>query len=140
MTTFEQQMKEARLEIMRMVLGIFQTSAQLLAEGIVDNTPVDTGFLRNSFMVSLQPLKPLASHIGPPPSPDSTMAAIGKAKLTDTIYMGFTAVYALRIEYGFDGMDSLGRYYNQSGRFFVRNQVQRWPEYVNKSIRMAGKR
>lgn len=145
MKTFEQQMKEARLEIMRVVLGVFHTSAQFVAEGIIDGTPVDTGFLRNSFIVSLSPLPSLIKKgddateaISADVAKSNASLSIGKAKLTDTIHMGFTAVYAMRMEYGFDGTDSLGRQYNQSGRFFVRNQVQRWPEYVTKSIKMAG--
>lgn len=135
MASFSEQVKQFQVDSMKMALAIFQTSAQFIAEGIVDDTPIDTGFLRNSFMVSLRPLPPIGTELGL----SSDTSAIAQAKLTDTIHMGFTAVYAMRLEYGFDGMDSLGRYYNQSGRFFVRNQVQRWPEYVNKSIRLAGK-
>lgn len=135
--SFAEQVKQFQIDAMRMVLAVFQTSAQFIAEGIVDNTPVDTGFLRNSFIVSLQPLPPITSTIGSPTNPALANAAIAYAQLPDTIYMGFTASYAMRMEYGFEGADSLGRVYNQSGRFFVRNQVQRWPEYVTKAMRQA---
>jgi hypothetical protein len=41
-------------------------------------------------------------------------------------------VYAKRLEYGFVGTDSLGRYYNQPGRFFVTDTCKRWPQIVQK--------
>ncbi|NNV20533.1 HK97 gp10 family phage protein [Ochrobactrum pseudogrignonense] len=105
---------------------VFQTAAQFLAEDILERTPVDTGFLRGSFRTD--PNKPV--KIGDTPNGFEGIAA---AKATDTIYMGFGAVYAMRIEYGFDGEDSLGRYYYQDGAGMVRLAWQNWPQHVSKA-------
>jgi len=105
---------------------VFQTAAQFLAEDILERTPVDTGFLRGSFRTD--PNKPV--QVGDTPN---GFEGIASAKATDTIYMGFGAVYAMRIEYGFDGEDSLGRYYYQDGAGMVRLAWQNWPQHVSKA-------
>lgn len=38
--------------------------------------------------------------------------------------------YAMRIEHGFTGTDSLGRNYNQAGRFFVGDNAARFSQFV----------
>ena len=63
---------------------------------------------------------------------------IAGAELTDTIYLGFQAAYALRMEYGFIGQDSLGRTYNQSGNQFVGLAAQRWQEFVDNAAKDIG--
>ncbi len=111
----------------RRMIAVFQTSASFLAEEIIERTPVDTGFLRASFSTQLN--RPV--QIG---DSGQDMSAISQAGVGDTIYMGFGAVYAMRIEYGFDGPDSLGRVYHQAGAAMVRLSVQNWPLHVKKAI------
>jgi hypothetical protein len=60
---------------------------------------------------------------------------IAGAQLGETVFLGFQAAYAMRMEYGFVGADSLGRYFNQQGYGFVRLTAQRWPEIVEESAR-----
>lgn len=55
------------------------------------------------------------------------------AEIGDTIYLGFQAAYALRMEYGFVGQDSLGRNYNQRGFGFVEKTGERWPQIVKQA-------
>lgn len=100
------------------------------------NMPVDTNFLRASGRASIN--APLPLDAVPPkektPVPYSTAAyslIIQGAKLGDTIYFCYTAVYAARINYGFEGQDSLGRTYNQAGRQFVGLAAQQWNSIVN---------
>lgn len=50
--------------------------------------------------------------------------------LGDTLDARWTASYALRIELGFSGTDSLGRSYNQEGRHFVGQNAAKWPQFV----------
>lgn len=57
-------------------------------------------------------------------------AAIANMEIGDAVRAVFTAPHARRMEYGFSGTDSLGRTYNQAGRFFVRNAVQQWQTVV----------
>jgi hypothetical protein len=56
------------------------------------------------------------------------------ANLGDTIYIGWTAAYAMRMEYGFQGPDSLGRVYNQPGNGFARSAAQNWPKIVDRVV------
>lgn len=49
----------------------------------------------------------------------------------ETLYIGFQANYARRMNYGFVGEDSLGRTYNQSGFGFVEKAAARWPFIVD---------
>ena len=61
----------------------------------------------------------------------STRAAVVSGlKLGEVFMMRNNAVYAMRIEYGFVGTDSLGRHYNQQGRYFVTQNVAAWPTIV----------
>lgn len=51
------------------------------------------------------------------------------------LYLGYQAVYARRLNYGFTGTDSLGRTYNQSGRATssasrCRNGRRSWPRLI----------
>lgn len=111
---------------------IFKESAQELfskaqtpvAQG--GNMPVDTGFLRNSFVSGLNGSTSLTG-------PDAYVAAIAGAKLGDVVFGGWTAKYAARIEFGFSGQDSLGRTYNQDGRGFARKAAMEWQQIVQRN-------
>ena len=69
--------------------------------------PVDTGALRNSGF---------------------TEPATQQNK---TATVGFTMVYAPRIEFGFVGADSLGRNYNQAARPYLKPAVERMARKFN---------
>ena len=120
----------------RRMTMVFRESAQQLfseaqrpaASG--GSMPIDTGFLRNSFVAGLNGSTSLTGA-------DSYVAAIAGANLGDVVDGGWTAAYAARIEFGFNGTDSLGRKFNQSGRGFARKAVMRWPEIVRESVRKA---
>ena len=60
----------------------------------------------------------------------AVVLSAAKVSLGDTINARWTQAYALRIELGFSGTDSLGRTYNQAGRHFVGANAKRWPEFV----------
>jgi hypothetical protein len=114
---------------------VFRSSAQKLAEAVMEDvgpgqgqTPIDTGNLRNSLMASTASMP--AVREGEFSAPDITLAIAG-AEVGQTIYLGFQAAYARRLNSGFTGTDSLGRNYNQSGRFFVESKANRWQEFVD---------
>lgn len=91
--------------------------------------PVDTGNLRRSLMASTAEMPALKE--GKEEFSDSGVEmVISGAELGSTVYLGFQAAYALRMEYGFVGQDSLGRTYNQAGYGFVEAAAQRWPQIV----------
>lgn len=133
--SFADQVGGFHKDVMKLILAVFQTSVQFMAEDIVKTSPVDTGFLRNSFQITPNALPSIGSGgIGL----EGISGAVAGIKLTDTVYLSFTAEYAMRLEYGFEGADSLGRLYNQSGRFWVRGAAQNWNSYVEQAFRKAG--
>lgn len=115
--------------------SIFQASAQRVANEVRvtvnegGRLPIDLGNLRRSLMAStseMPSVKPEQETFA-----DSGIEmVIAGAELGSTVYLGFQADYAARMEYGFVGADSLGRVYNHSGFGFAAAVAQRWPQIV----------
>lgn len=131
------------------LLGVVQQSTQDVVElikkpiGAGGNMPIDTSFLQNSLQGSATAMPTIdAAHNGEQPpmygNAAQIEALIAGMKLGDTLHFGFTAVYAMRQNYGFTGTDSLGRNYNQQGRFFVELALQQWPQLVENNQRRLG--
>jgi hypothetical protein len=95
--------------------------------------PVDTGFLRASLVTAVnQPLpSPGKAAWGTSTSMQMTLS---QATIGDYITAGYTAVYAMRLEYGFVGQDALGRSYSQPPRGWVRAAAMQWPQIVNRVV------
>jgi hypothetical protein len=115
--------------------AIFQDAAQTVADEVRTTIneggrlPIDLGNLRRSLMAStadMPAVKPEQISF----SGSQVEMVIAGAQLGSTIYLGFQAAYAARMEYGFVGTDSLGRVYNQAGFGFVAASAQRWPQTV----------
>lgn len=105
----------------------FRNGALDFYDALADATPVDTGNLRNSLVAHLNGAG-VSTVTGPGRnSADSTfrggaeqsIANIMNAKLGDRISYVYHATYARRLNLGFVGYDSLGRFYNQAGRFWI---------------------
>lgn len=90
---------------------------------VVGKIPVAEGDLRASLRAQLMGG---ASAVGA----DSYAVALAGYEVGDNLTFEWTAPYARRIEYGFVGTDSLGRTYNQPGRFFVGANAQRFSSFV----------
>jgi hypothetical protein len=111
--------------------AVFKESAQrVFADmrvpvGAGGNMPVVTGFLRASFLATLNtPADTVTYRTGSGPAAvhaDTVALVIAGAKLGDTIYGVFTANYARHVEYGTSRM---------TGRGFVRLAAQKWPQIV----------
>lgn len=99
---------------------VWEIASTPIAQG--GRMPVDTGFLRGSARGSTDGMP---SSSGAPPELIFATIRVGQ-----TVWVGWTAVYALRQEYGFFGKDSLGREYSQHGKAFMRTAVQQWPQIV----------
>jgi len=86
-----------------------------------DATPIDTGALRASMAVGVNGNVPSGpfNEYGSVSNDTEALSQIGRLKLGDKCTIVWRAPYAMRLEYGFIGMDRLGRYYNQAGRFFA---------------------
>lgn len=113
------------------MLAVFRTAAQYVIEDVRDRTPVDTGFLRSSWTVSLDGPLPMRS---PNPGgafahqPQSYSLRIAGAELGSTIYASFVANYAGHVEYGARGRAGVG---------MVRLAAQAWPQHVNRAVAEA---
>jgi len=118
--------------------AIFKESMQELVATAQSRVPVDTGFMKNSLLASTAMMPPIDP--GSKPEPGATYpytgteisAAISGTELGDTVYLGYTAAYARRLEFGFDGVDSLGRVYRQQPLAFVRLAAQDWANIVRR--------
>ncbi len=120
----------------------------LLVEEIVRNLSlgapgVVTGFLRSSLVASTAFI-PLFGDEEPQEgkryaSPDwaSLEATIMSAKITEPLFIGLSAVYARRLEYGFVGPDALGRVYNQPGYGFIARAMQRRKAFLEEAAKAA---
>lgn len=100
----------------------------------VDGTPVDFGVLKGSWQPAIgQP----ANIPGQPDTNGAYVMSRISMRLLDIdiasgqkFYLTNNCVYARRIEYGFVGPDSLGRVFNQPGRFYVTRAVKSWNSIV----------
>lgn len=125
---FATQVREAADKIKARQQAIFRGSAARVLEhasvpkGQGGRMPVDTGFLRNSVRASTEGV----------PNSGSTDPALAFARMVvgDSVTVGWTAAYAMRMEHGFAGEDKLGRTYAQQGNGFLRAAVQNWDAIV----------
>lgn len=96
--------------------------------------PVVTGTLRGSFVNSAN-----GAEMGTAdPAIYGLMSAqaIGDGDF-ETVTFGWTAIYALRVNSGFFGEDSLGRTYNQNGAHYVEFGTDQWKRIVAKEAAKA---
>jgi hypothetical protein len=123
--------------------AVFHMSAEDIAEEIVAKSPIDTGFLRHSFQASGTQMPVIRADAKPaagmnyPVDTGPINLVIANVPLGGTVYLGFVAAYARRLEYGFVGEDSLGRTYNQAGVGMVRLAAQNWPWIVAEATARA---
>lgn len=105
--------------------AVFRESSQRVIDDIIDNTPVDTGFLRASLRVTVGGQLPIANQDRPNGAASYSLPAyaftIAGAQPGDSIVAGFTAAYAPALEFGTDTI---------APRAFVRGAAQRWPAIV----------
>ena len=111
----------------------FRNGALDFYDALADATPVLTGNLRNSLVATVNGETSIVTGPGSNPS-DSTfrggaetsISNIMGAKLGDRISFMYNAPYVRRLNYGFTGYDSLGRFYNQAGRFWIQRVGARY--------------
>jgi hypothetical protein len=108
--------------------ALARVACQDLSEAVVDDTPIDTGFLVGNWQPSLNAPTLAVDETGSGNGYAQSKVGIVVAgiKAGDVYYMVNNAAYARRIEYGFVGADSLGRVYNQPGRHMVTINIKRW--------------
>lgn len=115
---------------------------QNLNNAIIQATPVDTGFLRASWHASLD-----APPATPPTGETDKSGTVTIARLNmlgaqmkagRTYFLRNGAAYAMRLEFGFVGTDSLGRKINQPPRAFVRRTMARANTIARRTVAEMG--
>lgn len=107
--------------------GVFRESTQRVASNAANGVPIDTGFARASVRASLDAM-PFADKDKPkdvqavPFDFSDVVLTIAKAELEDTIFIGWTANYAIFLEYGHSAQAPSG---------FVRIAAEQWPQIVS---------
>ncbi len=96
---------------------VFEAAQRPKAQG--GNMPVDTGFLRNTFV---------AESNGFSTGPDAYVMQIAGMELGDTLVGGWTAQYARHVEYGTSRM---------AGSFFALRAAQQWQSIVARNAERA---
>jgi hypothetical protein len=152
MGSFEASVKQFTIEAKENASLIFRTAADKLHKDVITpkgsqnrdaigpaidqggNLPHDTGNLGRSLAVSTTDFPEVDAGLASYSDMSSTDSfTISGLDFGDTLYMGFQAVYAPRMNYGFVGTDSLGRQYNQSGHFFVELSAAKWQQFVSEA-------
>lgn len=112
--------------------ALARQTCQETAERVHAATPVDTGNLRGNWQPSIGgvPTEPQDSAPADAALADISLVCAG-IKAGAVFHMANNAAYARRLEYGFVGTDSLGRTYNQAGRYYVRDTVAKFREIVD---------
>lgn len=125
-------------ECKRAQTSIHRTAAQKVGNDVTKTVneggllPIKSGNLRSSFKSSTSAMVTMDSTPEEYSSEDWQLAILG-AEMGKPLYMGFRAAYAARQNYGFTGSDSLGRNYNQSGKFFLEATEARWQNFVREA-------
>lgn len=118
---------EARTE------AVYRRSVELLADEMGTTkpnggrVPVLTTNLSKSVLASTTAMPKTAPG---PFSGSDVGAVVATLKLGQPIWLGYQAVYARRVNYGFVGADKLGRVFNQQGAHFVEYAIEMWPTIV----------
>lgn len=112
--------------------AVFKTASQMVVAQMQELVPVDTGFCRASIQASLTEMPSINGNAYPKINkpgvykykPFEIEMTIKGWTPTHTLYIGYTAAYAKKLEYGHSG---------QAPRGFVRLTAQRWPEIVQQA-------
>lgn len=127
MTTFTAQIKAFADRTQEKIEAVVKQAAQEVfsiaqtpkAQG--GRMPVDTGFLRNSLIATLN-----GSTVGG--GADAYVLAVAGAELGDTIFAGWTANYARFMEYGTS---------KTPANFFMLSAAQQWQAIVAKNAALV---
>jgi hypothetical protein len=142
MSSFAAEISEWVTEVKAYHEAVFHESAQRVTDlmntprGQGGNLPVDTGYLWHSLQASNSEMPKINPEAQPAKAASYAYSSgpielvINGTELGQAIYLGYTAAYAARINYGFTGQDSLGRNYSQRGAMFVELAAQKWQSIV----------
>lgn len=119
--------------------AVHKRSVEMLGEEMIrtkangGRLPVDTGNLEKS-QVASQEAMPKVAPAGTKFAGSNLGAVVATMDVSKPLYIGMTANYARRRNFGFVGADSLGRKYNDAGDHFVEGAAAEWTNIVNRAI------
>lgn len=94
--------------------------------------PFDTGNLARSLLASTSDMPKTAEG---PFSGSNVGAVAATLRLDQPVWLGYQAIYARRMNFGFVGADKLGRVFNQAGNHFVEGAIAKWPQIVEQAAK-----
>ena len=89
-------------------------------------TPVNTGYLRANWQVSI---KGNTMPVGE----QGNLTVLATLRMGDKVIISNPVRYAARIEYGFVGADKLGRIYNQTGVGMMTQTIAELPQIAQRA-------
>lgn len=112
----------------RLAQAAFRATAQDSVDRVKELTPVDTGNLRANWTTMRgDQVEPVAGRVPPPEE------AVMRLRIGDKLIVLNPVVYARRVEFGFVGEDSRGRYFSQAGRGMVQQTVVEVPAIAERA-------
>ncbi|MCR6502591.1 hypothetical protein MUO32_26545 [Shinella sp. CPCC 101442] len=121
--------------------AVFRLATQKTITQMQRTVPYQDGFLRASLVVLVNEAPPVANREekdGMGKYTDAYMQLqIAGAVAGDRIVAAYTMEYARRLEYGFVGVDALGRHYNQAPVGWTRAASANWKANVAEAVAEA---
>ena len=125
--------KEDLEYVMRQSISDVLVAAQTTQIGITQGA---TGFVEGKIPVGLTAELVNSLTVDGAEGEKSYVLAIAGMEIGETKSFAWTAPYAMRMEAGFTGTDSLGRSYNQAGRYFISKNAERFAtEFVPNRVK-----
>lgn len=110
--------------------ALARQTSQEVSERVILATPVDTGFLRSSWQPSIGSPEAGKGGAGQQDAAQAKVAmVISDMEAGDLYFLTNNAAYAEHVEFGTSKMD---------GRFFVTDNVKRWPVVVESVAKDLG--
>lgn len=124
---------EGMTYVMRQSISDVLVGAQTTQIGITQGA---TGFVEGKIPVGLTAELVNSLTVDGAEGEKSYVLAIAGMEIGEVKEFAWTAPYARRIEAGFTGTDSLGRTYNQAGRYFISKNAERFAtEFVPNRVK-----
>lgn len=137
MASFSAQVKQLTTEAKENTGLIFATAVQKLEREVKLNrktggglTPADTDNMIRSIVTQKNVMPRVDTELK---EYTEVSFSIMPSDIGTPVYIGVQAVYGPRQNYGFVGTDSLGRYYNQTGAYFVEGAGAKWEQFVKEA-------
>lgn len=137
MTSFSDQVGEWARATEQRLSAVHKRSLEKLATEMTrtkaegGNVSVDTGNLYRSLVASTNGLPSTSNERS---TGSNATAVIATLRLDQDVWLAYQAAYARRRNYGFVGVDSLGRAHNESGDHFVERAIAMWAQLVRESV------